>query len=701
MAAPKVVINFATGGLAEVESAIKVITSSLADLERKAVAGANAEADARKKAAKEKADAEKKAAKEAADVQKFAAKAQEATSKQQFKQWEQAQKERRKVADRNAKDFDRIKQRHEREALAKEKAGGSQSAFDKGSNLAAGGVIAGVLAGAALLKGALDLVTGALSQFGSYVLNDVIKPQLALGTKSMQIGNNLGTSRGAVRGKINALDAKYGGIDSNTVAEVFGIAAENTKDLGQSEEVANIALKASQSTHGLDPKQVAEMLGQKRRAMPSLSGAEFEEFSTLYLRRFTDDKRFNLKGAQVGAIGGLLEGLTDQMGGNDQTKAATQLGLTSLIGAASLKMKEGAGEGLAGVFKDIMDPQKGAGLGGTYIGNDGAKYVRPIDTTIGAMVTKYSGNLQQMQAAGMSEPTVKFLQALGVDRTYASAEATKKGSGQQAVIDQVRGLMAANPYGEQAKTFDKEFQDSQKDAAIQLEETFKRLKTTIAEAVMPVVEQDLIPAFKSIEPELKNLASSFGELIKDLQGVDLVGVFKAIAEGVGQAFYHLLDLANKLIPGFKMNEESLEKLRVATGANKTKTTVANAAEGTADGYFGRLTDAKSYTTAGGLAKTAAQYLTMPAMIVPMLAAKAAGAIGGGTDVGAAGPGENTEATRDTAALAAVKERLNNERAIKAAEDSSRAMRELVDTVAQGGWGPATSGAPMLARQPKK
>lgn len=104
----------------------------------------------------------------------------------------------------------------------------------------AGVAAAGVLAGAMALKAGFDIAVDALSQFGSFVLSDVVKPAFALETFATQVEN---TTKGEVSAqqvmdKTRAIQVKYN-IDAMEAAEAAASFGDKTGSVATGLEVLN------------------------------------------------------------------------------------------------------------------------------------------------------------------------------------------------------------------------------------------------------------------------------------------------------------------------------------------------------------------------------------------------------------------------------------------------------------------------------
>ena len=591
-------IPFSVEGYAEVISAIKSVSQVLKEAQSQRVQESKSIAKVivaeEKQVAKQRATEAKKAIKEQEEVEKFIRKAQENTSKFLFGEWKRRQKESErfakeqvKIAERSAKEQQRAFERAQKEQQRAHSLG-AQNWSSLGQNVglgklqsygAMGGTFALAMLGVDLIKTALSLAAEALKQFAGFVLNDIIKPGLKLGTQSMQIGNVVGASRGAVRGTVLALSGQYGSVDSETVSETLAIAAGHTKDLNQAKGVASTALKISQIFGQLSPTELAEMLGRRRANMPGLSDEEFEGFSTLQMRKFLS-KDSGLNPKTLLEMRGQLEGFSERFGGNDKARAHSMIGISGLLGYGAkhgFKSGEEAGSALEQLFNDL---QKHASK---YAVRAGTSELIPLNQSLPTLVKTYQGKIHMMQQAGLSEGTIKAVLNLKLDTVYRNSEAQKAGSGAEAVQKHLEKIMM--PSGEE--DFSKEFVRSQKDAAIQMQEVINRIKSSLMEKFLPIVEEKLIPAFERAEPQLVKFIDALTKVAQSMN-VDLASIFGSIAKGIGSIMYHILNLMNRF-GMVNMSDKELEGLRkIISGANHTTTAAFNTPSNLVEGFYNTI-----------------------------------------------------------------------------------------------------------------
>jgi molecular chaperone GrpE (heat shock protein) len=228
-------------------------------------------------------------------------------------------------------------------------------------------------------------------------------------------------------------------------------------------------------------------------------------------------------------------------------------------------------------FGDLEKNSKGFAM------RPGTNQFVPLNQSLPTLMKQYKGDLSAMQQAGRGEGSLKLYRALNVDTVFRSAEAKKAGSGEAAVKSHLEKIMM--PEG--AEDFNKEYQESQKDAAIRLQEAITRIKSSLMDKLLPVVEEKLIPAFSNAEPQILKFIDAFVKAIESMKNVDLVGIFTTIAQGIGAAMYHILNIMKKT-GMINIDDKSLESLRVQSNANRTGTALANAPSNVVEGIFNAI-----------------------------------------------------------------------------------------------------------------
>lgn len=343
----------------------------------------------------------------------------------------------------------RVRSVRERSENAFAYATGHRMATDDGmglSGIAKGAGIAGLAAGA--MASAINLATASLKQFASFVINDVIKPSLALNTKAVQVANNSG----------GALTA--GGIEAR--AKAVGL-RNNLDPMGLVAAAGNFQDLTGESKMGFD---MLPMIGAISKGRPDQDPATLSKMAAgFYKSGMTSDQLEKLMLAQVkqAEVGGVpLSALApmgrrvtapgEHFGGDWFTKATTASALLQTAKKGAFGSPEEAVTGLERFTEDAMR------LGGNYSRRsfatvNGANTLTAPIHYLGDLFRKFGAgpkgfDTAAMEKAGFTKPATQFAGAyLGqYQEAYAGAksggknEAQAREAGAQAVEDFVTSM---------------------------------------------------------------------------------------------------------------------------------------------------------------------------------------------------------------------------------------------------------------------
>jgi hypothetical protein len=406
-------------------------------------------------------------------------------------------------------------------------------------------VVEGVFHG---LGSAAQFAIGALSQFGGYLLRDIIRPQLDLGLKSTQLANRMGggASGAGVRAAINDLYGKNAQADLTDVTKVFEIASNKTKNQDEAKQVAALALQANKA-YGFDASHMAEFIGGKRAALPGLSPEQFESFISSQIaasaKGATTPEAF---AAQQGKVENLLTRFAG--GGTDVDKAARETGIANLLNAATGKggTASAAVTGLDKLVDDIARDKNHPAFKGA-VGPGGAVDLAKALTSI-VSVTK--GNLQELaggpkagtlanvQIGALNKSSIDFIRSLGLADTYKAAGGGAAGEG--AVMDQLKRILepveGASKLAEDAKK-------TEADTGYQLDEAFRKMKVTLIDAILPTLDKE----GPAIAKTLASMATAMPSAVEAVL---------SLAKAAGLTVFAMLDVADQL----GLLPDSLKKL---------------------------------------------------------------------------------------------------------------------------------------------
>jgi len=335
------------------------------------------------------------------------------------------------------------------------------------SGLAIGGMIA-----------AFNLVTSSLRQFSGFLINEVMRPEMALRTRSVQISNNSGgklTAEGVVS------SAKAIGIRNNVAPEAILEAAgkfqDKTGEPGLGLEMMGTLATLSKG-RGLEIGSLSEMAAALYRP-----GQKKEDLDKLMLALTAQGEAGSVPMRELSMLGGRLTAPAEKFGGSWFTKVATANAILQTSRRTGFGSVEAAAEGLQAFSQDSLrigkslSPNSIAKLGGVET------IVDPIKM-IGDFYRKTSGNVTTLHGMGFSEPAAKLISSY--QGTYTEARTAAKAAGKSDVEAKEAGATAVEEFIRSLATANTTLQaESEKRNAVmqtdgeQLDSAMTRIKESI------------------------------------------------------------------------------------------------------------------------------------------------------------------------------------------------------------------------------
>lgn len=460
-------------------------------------------------------------------------------------------------ADSAIQQFSRMTQAQERfaKSMARGVNGGSLKSLGGGGSRGGGGGDGGGIGSAALsnsldlFRSGLDLAYGSLTQFGGF-LKEAVTEDLKASKNAAQLSNRMqGVSTEQVLGAMRGFGTVFAAIDSDKIRETFENAIDSTHDFAKAQQVTQLALKAG-SAYGFEPGKLASILADKKGMLDSFDPAQLEGYvSALFQKTATMG---DVRPEEFARIGDSLATMVDRFPNENQNqKAATDLGLTGLIAQSAGGRKGGASGGMRGLEALLRDLDKNQDF---FKSKTGTQF-NDLRDTIPRMLAMTGGNLSKVgQGAGgvamgdviksrLSTQSFEFLRSLGLENTYREAEGKEKGSGESAVRSQLEAIMTA---GDSAKDLDEKFKKVDLEPIVEFERAMRELKVAFAAELTPVIKNSILPAFQNMKGPLKELVEALAKMMGDLAKVDMVGVFKAMMQGIAAVLFGVLKMVNML-----------------------------------------------------------------------------------------------------------------------------------------------------------
>lgn len=256
-----------------------------------------------------------------------------------------------------------------------------------------------------VFNSAVNFASQSLKQFASFVINDVIKPGLALQTRAQQVANNSGgaLTPGAVMSQARAIGLKNN-MDPMAVIEATGrfqdLTGEAALGFGIMPTVAAIS-----KGRGQDPKALAELAAATYRP-----GMKEKDMNQLLLTMTGQGEKGSIPIGELARLGGRLTAPAEKLGGDWFTKVTTANALLQTAKRTGFGTVDEASEGLnkfvgdAQLHGKAMSPQSFASVNGVDTIIDPVQY-------LGDVFRKTRGSGTALHAMGFSEPAAKFIGA--------------------------------------------------------------------------------------------------------------------------------------------------------------------------------------------------------------------------------------------------------------------------------------------------
>lgn len=373
------------------QATAQAVVQSSEKAERQRTATADREATKRAKRAKSEAD----------EVAKAVQRAEAETSRAMFREWQKRQADAKRAADKMARDraaAEKMRGGTGVEGLSKKEAVSMLFGSSSAGMMSLGGT--GMAIGGALaLKGAISLAASALTQFGGFVINEVLRPMLAAKRGAQQMANRGAGSAAGILADARALNIAHGGgVDRAQAA--LGAAFETTRDYGMAKEVAGMSLTASRAYGVDDVESLTKHMATMRAQMRDVSPESFQAFMSAMIGQ---SKTGGLSLATQASLGGtttdIARSFTGGSGGQLQRNIA---GVQGIIGLSA--RETGDAQKSAAGLASLVDLAKSM-----RVGLDKEGRIRDVNALIPTMIAKLGGNAAAMHARGVSAETIDFL----------------------------------------------------------------------------------------------------------------------------------------------------------------------------------------------------------------------------------------------------------------------------------------------------
>jgi len=388
--------------------------------------------------------------------------------------------------------------------------GGGNDAGSTGNQAAAafGVAFAGMTA-------AINLASASLKQFASYVINDVIKPGLALQTRAQQVANNsMGQlTASGVMSRSKAIGLRNN-MDPAAVLDAAGRFQDLTGEPGIGMDVMNTVATISKG-RGYDPKALSELAAATYKP-----GMKAEDLTQMLLTLTGQGEKGSIPIGELARLGGRLTAPAQKMGGSTFTQVTTANALLQTAKRTGFGTVDEAAEGLnkfveGGLLHGKSLSQRSfATVNGTEQMIDPVAYLQDV-------YRKTHLDSKKLHGLGFSEPEAKFVQAYG--STASEAFKTAKGggatdaeayeAGAKAIGEMVNGMKTA--------TSTMEEEEKRRNAVVEtagqsLQHSFDAIAGGLLEQSMPMVQKladDLAAHVPEITAGALALISAFSAIV--------------------------------------------------------------------------------------------------------------------------------------------------------------------------------------------
>ena len=406
--------------------------------------------------------------------------------------------------------------------------GGVTGAFMQGEGL--GGMLkAAGVAGIAIggFMSAINLASAGLRQFSGFLINDIIKPAMALQTRSVQVANNSG-------GKLTAAEVESKsraiGIKTNTnpmdIIESAGIFQNKTGEPALGFDIMDTITRIAKG-RGMDTKSLTGLA-----ASVYSPGMGKDELEKIMMGLTGQGEAGTVTIDELARQGGKLHAAAGKLGGGAYANHALANSMIQMV-RPGFGTADEAMSGVEATLQQILMHGE-AHIGHGTIGKfNGVQSIADLPKTIGKIMEKTAGDSNKLKLMGFEETGVRALQ--GFKSTYSSGyEEAKSGGKSETESRKAGGEAVATAMLDMASktetadgAIDKLNKVMETDGE-KLEAAMERIRAGILKG-MPAIE-GLVKSLTDHAPEIADAGVTLAVLL-----IDLADVVKDVAEGISLA----------------------------------------------------------------------------------------------------------------------------------------------------------------------
>lgn len=291
----------------------------------------------------------------------------------------------------------------------------------------------GAVGGAiALFKGAIDLASSALEQFGGFLISDVIKPAFALETAAAQLENASGGQIKAaeIQEKTRSAALKHN-MDPMALFEAASKMIDLTGDPQSSFKLLDTIGMLAKG-RGADAGELADFAASLKNFDPNASA---DQISSLLMTQLAQGDMGSVPLKEAARLGGRLTAPAAMLAGNTDVKMAS-MGALLQSGRKGFGSTDELATGIGNLINEVSS-QKMVGSK-KYLNADGQ--IGDVASLISGILKDTGGDAKKIGALGLSDPASKLVKAY----LPKFNEGGKGATGATAVEDQIRSFMKAN-----------------------------------------------------------------------------------------------------------------------------------------------------------------------------------------------------------------------------------------------------------------
>lgn len=443
--------------------------------------------------------------------------------------------------------------------------------------------VAGAAVGAMFmaLKAGIDLATSALKAFGSFVLNDIIKPELGLEARYNQLSAKSAELGGRGLSPADARRAAEDAFVRFNLSKEEGVKAMEVYGAhggeGSWKDAPKVLRLAAQEAliRGGEASTYAQVIAGLR-----VKGESVDETIAKYLAVRRQGDIIDVPVEELQNRGKQIKAASLFMGGSTSEKfAATNV----LVQKASSWTADPASAitGLNRFTSDIMVSSKGVAHRKyrKFLGRDenGQEVITDVAGLLGQVLADTKGTPGKLPGLGFKDVrSQRFIESFTPEFNNFKKQAQGEGLTDPKKINQRAAELFADSLRQLMKETDtlasieKEAGDRMRDSGASIENSFNQVKEVLSGQFMPVVKkaiEDLGPMFEELADYLEDNSEGIGEALETLRKVFTIAAKGMEYELIGmiQVLTFVVNKLKYVVPGLAPIADAFENANNGKG----------------------------------------------------------------------------------------------------------------------------------------